>query len=189
MRTATRTLVAALILIGALAFSAWRADSESDTDHPPHTTADEAPEMTTTLEPICDPDCVAWVTAHLEREQAAIDEYVLQAEINAAARDGNAFAIVAVADRVTDAWDLDWVVATIGRETGHTWDPYAENPTSSASGLFQLLDGWAYLLPESTGGICPPSHEGGFYDAVCNIHAAAELFTMPGGGPSHWVVP
>ena len=59
--------------------------------------------------------------------------------------------------------------------------PWAENPNSTASGLFQMLDGW-------TAGRWNPSLIPAFhaYDPNLNAHYAAKLFYANGADGSDW---
>lgn len=70
--------------------------------------------------------------------------------------------------------DVPWAMRVMNCES--QGDPTAQNPTSSAGGLFQFIDStWAFTpyghLPK--------------YDPIANIQAAAWLFYED--GPSHWV--
>lgn len=61
-------------------------------------------------------------------------------------------------------------------ETGGTFDPGIHNQTSSASGLFQFLDGtW-----QSTTGLAPPAAA---YPGDQQIAAAAQLWRSSGWSP------
>lgn len=64
----------------------------------------------------------------------------------------------------------------IGCETGYTYSPSERNPSSSASGLFQFLDGtW-----ESTTGTPAPASN---YSAETQIAAGAKLWRQSGWNP------
>jgi hypothetical protein len=66
--------------------------------------------------------------------------------------------------------------AVMGCETGHTYDPTIHNPSSTASGLFQFLDGtW-----RKTTGLAPPAAS---YPAGQQIAAAAALWRSSGWAP------
>jgi hypothetical protein len=62
-------------------------------------------------------------------------------------------------------------------------DPYAENPRSSAAGLFQFLRGTWDHTAEQLG--LPTYAAGGPFNAADNIEAAAWL-VYEGGGWGHW---
>lgn len=76
-----------------------------------------------------------------------------------------------------DSADIPWAMRVMNCES--MGDPSAQNPTSTADGLFQFLDGtWAET---------PYAHLSKF-DPEANIAAAAWLLRdSPWGGPQHWV--
>ena len=75
---------------------------------------------------------------------------------------------------------VDWGLQIIACES--QGDPLADNPRSSAAGLFQFLRGtWDWVSAE-TG--APAYDEGGPYAAYWNVRNAAWLFEH--GGPRHW---
>ena len=77
--------------------------------------------------------------------------------------------------------DVPWAMRVLACESNG--DPYAKNPRSTASGLFQFLRGtWdSVAIPLGYG-----SHSSGaVFDPAANIHSAAWLFYAE--GPHHWV--
>ena len=74
--------------------------------------------------------------------------------------------------------DVDWAMGRIACES--TGDPYAENPRSSAAGLFQHLHRYWPERAEAAGWAGAP-----VWDPEANIAVAAWLF-YEGGGPGHW---
>lgn len=77
--------------------------------------------------------------------------------------------------------DLDRAMQVLECES--KGDPYAENPRSSAAGLFQFLRGtWDHVAAQLD---LPTYAAGGPFDASDNIEAAAWLL-YEGGGWGHW---
>lgn len=77
--------------------------------------------------------------------------------------------------------DVPWAMRVMACESGG--NPYAKNPNSSASGVFQFIRStWDWVAPQLGYG----THaSGAVFDPVANIHAASWLFYN--GGSQHWV--
>jgi hypothetical protein len=71
--------------------------------------------------------------------------------------------------------DVPWAMRVMACESGG--DPYAKNPRSTASGLFQFLRGWW------SGAWGYPAFDP--FDPEANVRAAAWLYYTD--GPKHWV--
>lgn len=71
--------------------------------------------------------------------------------------------------------DVAWAMRVMACESGG--NPYAKNPRSTASGLFQFLRGWW------SGSWGYPAFDP--FDPEANVKAAAWLYYN--GGPQHWV--